>query len=56
MQVVLGAQALDYDEPTQQILRVEDIIVHENFRETPSAVYNDIGDPSLSIYFTLSRK
>ncbi|KAE8280411.1 Hyaluronan-binding protein 2 [Larimichthys crocea] len=42
MQVVLGAQALDYDEPTQQILRVEDIIVHENFRETPSAVYNDI--------------
>lgn len=42
MQVVLGAQSLDFQEPTQQILRVEEVIVHENYRETPSAVYNDI--------------
>lgn len=42
MQVVLGAQGLNFVEPTQQTLRAEEVIVHENYRETPSAVYNDI--------------
>lgn len=45
MQVVMGGLSLDADEPTEQTLRVEEAIRHENYRETPNAVYNDIGDP-----------
>ncbi|KAM3863014.1 hyaluronan-binding protein 2-like [Diretmus argenteus] len=43
MQVSMGSSALDLVEPTEQILEVEEAIVHENHRETPTAVYNDIG-------------
>ncbi|XP_031735910.1 hyaluronan-binding protein 2-like isoform X2 [Anarrhichthys ocellatus] len=42
MQVVLGGLSLDLEEPTEQAIQVEEAIVHENYRETPSAVYNDI--------------
>lgn len=42
MQVVMGGLSLDSEEPTAQTIRVEEAIVHENYRETPSAVYNDI--------------
>lgn len=45
MQVVMGGLSLDMEEPTEQTINVEEAIVHENYRETPSAVYNDIGDP-----------
>ncbi|XP_030298121.1 hyaluronan-binding protein 2 [Sparus aurata] len=43
MEVVMGGLSLNIDEPTEQTLRVEEAIRHENYRETPSAVYNDIG-------------
>lgn len=49
MEVVMGGLSLNIDEPTEQTLRVEEAIRHENYRETPSAVYNDIGDPSLAL-------
>uniref|UniRef100_A0A672Y8Q0 trypsin n=1 Tax=Sphaeramia orbicularis TaxID=375764 RepID=A0A672Y8Q0_9TELE len=42
MQVVLGGQNLDHTEPTEQVLTVERVIRHPDYRETPVAVYNDI--------------
>lgn len=42
MQVVMGGLSLDMDELSEQTIRVEQVIVHENYQETPSAVYNDI--------------
>lgn len=48
MEVVMGGLSLNIDESTEQTLRVEEAIRHENYRETPSAVYNDIGDPRLA--------
>lgn len=45
MQVVIGSLSLDMDEPTEQTIRVEETIVHENYLETQSAVYNDISMP-----------
>lgn len=42
MQVVMGGLSMNSEEPTAQTIRVEEAIVHENYRETPSAVYNDI--------------
>lgn len=45
MQVVMGGLSLDMEEPTEQTINVEEAIVHENYRDTSAAVYNDIGDP-----------
>ncbi|KAM9727597.1 hyaluronan-binding protein 2 [Menidia menidia] len=42
LQVVMGSLSLDRVEPTAQTVEVESSIVHENYRETPEAVYNDI--------------
>ncbi|XP_067465732.1 hyaluronan-binding protein 2-like [Thunnus thynnus] len=42
MQVVMGCLSLDSDEPTKQTVQVEQATRHENYRETSSAVYNDI--------------
>ncbi|XP_056250580.1 hyaluronan-binding protein 2-like [Seriola aureovittata] len=42
MQVVLGSLSQDVTEHTEQTIKVEEAIVHENYRETRSAVYNDI--------------
>ncbi|XP_076599484.1 factor VII-activating protease [Chaetodon auriga] len=42
MQVLMGGLSLDMEETTEQTLNVEEAIVHENYRETPAAVYNDI--------------
>ncbi|XP_061693252.1 hyaluronan-binding protein 2 [Syngnathoides biaculeatus] len=42
MQVIMGGLSLDTDEPTEQIFNVEEAIVHENYRETPVSVHNDI--------------
>lgn len=50
MQVVVGGLSLNMVETTEQTLQVEEAIRHENYRETPEAVYNDIGDPCLSFY------
>lgn len=53
MQVVMGGLSLDMDETTEQTIRVEEVIVHENYLETQSAVYNDI---SIHVSFTLCAK
>uniref|UniRef100_A0AAQ6IL87 trypsin n=1 Tax=Anabas testudineus TaxID=64144 RepID=A0AAQ6IL87_ANATE len=42
MQVVIGGLTLNTAEETEQTLRVEEAIVHEGYRETTKAVYNDI--------------
>ncbi|XP_044070372.1 hyaluronan-binding protein 2-like isoform X2 [Siniperca chuatsi] len=42
MQVVMGSLSLNMEEPTEQTIHVEEAILHENYRETPEAVYNDI--------------
>uniref|UniRef100_G3NHR9 trypsin n=1 Tax=Gasterosteus aculeatus TaxID=69293 RepID=G3NHR9_GASAC len=42
MQVVVGALSTNIEEATAQTIQVEEAIVHENYRETPAAVYNDI--------------
>ncbi|KAM8836591.1 hyaluronan-binding protein 2 [Spinachia spinachia] len=42
MQVVLGGIDLAKDEPYDQVIPVEKAVVHEDFKETPSALYNDI--------------
>uniref|UniRef100_A0A3Q2PKW4 trypsin n=1 Tax=Fundulus heteroclitus TaxID=8078 RepID=A0A3Q2PKW4_FUNHE len=42
MRVVMGTLALDRPDPSAQIVEVDTAIVHENYRETSSAVYNDI--------------
>ncbi|XP_059179764.1 hyaluronan-binding protein 2-like [Centropristis striata] len=42
MQVSMGGLTLNTDESTEQTIGVEQAIRHENYRETPSAVYNDI--------------
>ncbi|KAG5831509.1 hypothetical protein ANANG_G00304450 [Anguilla anguilla] len=42
MQVVLGGVNLAKVEPSDQTVEVEKVIVHEHYRETPAAVYNDI--------------
>ncbi len=47
MEVGLGGLSLDTEEPMEQTITVEQAIVHENYRETSQAVYNDIGAPCL---------
>ncbi|XP_014324656.1 hyaluronan-binding protein 2 [Xiphophorus maculatus] len=42
MQVVMGSLSLDAHDPSAQVIEVENAIVHENYRETSAAVYNDI--------------
>uniref|UniRef100_A0A3B3VBJ5 trypsin n=1 Tax=Poecilia latipinna TaxID=48699 RepID=A0A3B3VBJ5_9TELE len=42
MQVVMGTLSLDIHDPSAQVIQVENAIVHENYRETSEAVYNDI--------------
>ncbi|XP_018535715.1 hyaluronan-binding protein 2 [Lates calcarifer] len=42
MQVVMGGLSLDMPEHTEQTLRVEQAILHENYKETPASVFNDI--------------
>ncbi|KAM4729518.1 hyaluronan-binding protein 2-like [Anableps anableps] len=42
MRVVMGTLSLNRPNPSAQIIEVENAIVHENYRETITAVYNDI--------------
>uniref|UniRef100_A0A8C2XIV9 trypsin n=1 Tax=Cyclopterus lumpus TaxID=8103 RepID=A0A8C2XIV9_CYCLU len=42
MQVVVGGLSLNMEDSTEQTLKVEEAILHENYRESPAAVYNDI--------------
>lgn len=54
-QVVLGSLSLNDVEPTEQVIQVQEAILHENYRETREAVYNDIGEPSLSLILYKQR-
>ena len=47
-QVVLGGVNIDKQEDVDQTIPVIETIVHENYRETPAALYNDIGLPQFS--------
>ncbi|XP_033468315.1 factor VII-activating protease-like [Epinephelus lanceolatus] len=42
MEVVMGGLSLDVEESTEQTVKVAEAIRHENYSETPTAVYNDI--------------
>ncbi|MGH0162650.1 UNVERIFIED_CONTAM: hypothetical protein FKN15_045788 [Acipenser sinensis] len=42
MKVVLGGQDIEKQERYDQSFDVEDVIDHENYRETEDAFYNDI--------------
>ncbi|XP_047465134.1 hyaluronan-binding protein 2-like [Mugil cephalus] len=42
MQVVLGGVDIDRDEVYDQVIPVENAIVHREYRQTPFAVYNDV--------------
>ena len=52
IEAVLGTVSLGMEESTEQTLQVEEAIIHENYRETPSAVENDIGDP-ITLFFQI---
>lgn len=41
--VVLGGLNLVQKESTDQTVLVENTIIHEEYKETPDVVYNDIG-------------
>lgn len=43
MQVVLGGVDLDKAEQYDQTIPVQRAIVHENYKESPFALHNDIG-------------
>lgn len=55
MQVVVGGLSLNTKESTEQTLKVEEAIVHENYRESPAAVYNDIGKSVSLICYEISN-
>lgn len=42
----MGGVNLEKSDSAKQFLEVEKIIVHENYTETPEALYNDIGQYS----------
>lgn len=44
MQVVLGGVDIEKDEIYDQVVPVEKAIVHENYRESPFALHNDVGE------------
>ena len=51
MQVVLGGVDLEKDEVYDQVIPVENAIVHEVHRESPFALHNDIGEMQKHIHF-----
>lgn len=52
--MVLGGVNIDKQEEIDQIIPVVQTIVHENYRATPFAVYNDIGLSSLLYVFNIA--
>lgn len=66
MQVVLGGVDIEKEETYDQAIRVERAIVHEQYRESPVALHNDIGEaerdpavqersPSFEVYSRIRR-
>lgn len=44
MQAVLGGVDIEKDEVYDQVIPVERAIMHEEYRQTPSALHNDVGE------------
>ncbi len=44
MQVVLGGVDIQKDEAYDQVIPVEKAIVHEDYKESPFALHNDVGE------------
>ncbi len=44
MQVVLGGVDIEKDEMYDQVIPVDKAIVHEEYKESPVALHNDIGE------------
>lgn len=49
MQVVLGGVDIEKDEVYDQVVPVEKAIVHEEYKETPFALHNDVGEVLLCV-------
>lgn len=47
MQVALGGVDIEKDEAYDQVIPVEKAIVHENYNQSPFALYNDIGETKI---------
>lgn len=44
MQVVLGGVDIEKNEAYDQVIPVERAIVHEEYKESPFALHNDVGE------------
>jgi len=44
MQVVLGGVDIEKEEIFDQVIPVAKAIVHENYKQTPAALQNDVGE------------
>lgn len=59
MQVALGGVDIEKDEVYDQVIPVEKAITHENYNQSPFALYNDIGKaqiwPSALYIFTKNQ-
>lgn len=44
MQVVLGGVDIERDEAYDQVIPVEKAIMHEDYKQSPFALHNDIGE------------
>lgn len=54
MQVVLGGVDIEKDETYDQVIPVEKAIVHEEYKESPFALHNDVGEVQrYSIYYSV---
>lgn len=52
MQVVLGGVDIEKNEVFDQVIPVERAIVHEQYRQSPFALYNDVGEEHRQQLFT----
>lgn len=53
MQVVLGGVDIEKDEVYDQVIPVEKAIVHEEYKESPFALHNDVGEVQKWLYSLL---
>lgn len=53
MQVVLGGVDIEKDEVYDQVIPVEKAIVHEEYKESPFALHNDVGEVKKWLYSLL---
>lgn len=49
MRVVLGGVDIQKDETYDQVIPVERAIVHEGYKQSPFALYNDVGEALMKL-------